>query len=637
MPQHNGNPNHNCKVIDKGKTMSENPKVTVIMPSYNVGPYIKQCIQSVIDQTLKEIEIICIDSGSTDGTLEILNDYSQKDSRILLLHSDMKSYGHQVNMGLAKANGEYIGIVETDDFIDPHMFEDLYNLTQNGKIDVVKGNFWKYYSEDPATPPVRNAGWSDIPTGTVISLKTHPTILRGHPSIWSAIYRRGFLTSINYQFVEERGGGWVDNPFFFETLCAAESIVWTRTPYYFYRQTNPNSSSNNLSDLTLPFRRMSDNLDVIDKYNVEEETALKCTYGRAFAYILDVQKKEEFYYHQDDVVPYIQDVVKRLDRDVVIKNFNYASRALYYKYRLPVQSVCPVNGKILIYNDEQLDFVNKNTDAGKYIASLINEISHTRPDITICYLFCNQKENSGRSGCFIRHANGPAGTGCKFFEVINPPRGSSKSLFIHKNGEDPRTSDFSKAFENFLKNAGPFDMIDFVSSDFIPYSAFNIKSKFADTKIFFTVHTAANVEKFLFGTTGEDKQINNNVDYYFAVSELAKKTLIENGIDEQKIIDTPFSPDDSYEKLKKCIKDQWQKAEELVRIPKAENVTLSLEDFSVILEENDYFRTKISHIKDTELELQGIVEGKSYKIARLITVIPRKIREFLNKLKSIRS
>ena len=69
------------------------PKVSVIMPSLNVAPYVRECIESVLGQTLREIEIICVDAGSTDGTLEILREYAEKDSRITLIVSDKKSYG----------------------------------------------------------------------------------------------------------------------------------------------------------------------------------------------------------------------------------------------------------------------------------------------------------------------------------------------------------------------------------------------------------------------------------------------------------------------------------------------------------------------------------------------------------------
>ena len=108
---------------------SNKPKVSVIMPSFNVEPYIKQCIESVINQSLKEIEIICVDGGSTDGTIEILEEYSYIDSRIKLIRTDVGSYGYQMNLGINIANGEYIGIVETDDYIDEDMFESLYEAT----------------------------------------------------------------------------------------------------------------------------------------------------------------------------------------------------------------------------------------------------------------------------------------------------------------------------------------------------------------------------------------------------------------------------------------------------------------------------------------------------------------------------
>ena len=124
--------------------MSE-PKISIIMPSLNVEPYIVECVDSVINQTLKDIEIIFVDAQSTDGTLEILKDYESKDSRVKLLISDKKSYGHQMNLGIVNATGQYIGIVETDDYVSPEMFYELYNLSNNGEYDIVKSKIYFYY------------------------------------------------------------------------------------------------------------------------------------------------------------------------------------------------------------------------------------------------------------------------------------------------------------------------------------------------------------------------------------------------------------------------------------------------------------------------------------------------------------
>ena len=87
------------------------PKVTVIMPSLNVRKYISTCIESVLAQTLQDIEILAVDAGSDDGTLEILQDYARRDERIRLIHSDKRSYGYQINLGISLAQGDYIGIV----------------------------------------------------------------------------------------------------------------------------------------------------------------------------------------------------------------------------------------------------------------------------------------------------------------------------------------------------------------------------------------------------------------------------------------------------------------------------------------------------------------------------------------------
>lgn len=104
----------------------------------------RECIESVINQTLKDIEIICVDAGSTDGTLEILKEYKNKDSRIKIIISDRKSYGYQMNLGIDIAKGKYITIVETDDLIAYNMLEDLYTLCESYKLDLIKTDFYRF-------------------------------------------------------------------------------------------------------------------------------------------------------------------------------------------------------------------------------------------------------------------------------------------------------------------------------------------------------------------------------------------------------------------------------------------------------------------------------------------------------------
>ena len=129
-------------------------RVSVIMPSLNVAPYIKYCIESVQNQTLHNIEIICVDAGSTDGTLEILQECALSDSRIKILHSDMRSYGHQVNMGIRYAHAKYVAIVETDDYIESEMYQSLYEIAEKYGLDVVKADYDFFDSQTDATKKI---------------------------------------------------------------------------------------------------------------------------------------------------------------------------------------------------------------------------------------------------------------------------------------------------------------------------------------------------------------------------------------------------------------------------------------------------------------------------------------------------
>ena len=111
------------------------------MPCLNSEKYISEAIESVLNQTLKEIELNIVDAGSTDNTLEIIENYRQRDDRVVLLHSDQKSMGYQYNMGIQNAKGKYIGFVESDDYIHEEMYERMFEAAEQNEIDFVKSDF----------------------------------------------------------------------------------------------------------------------------------------------------------------------------------------------------------------------------------------------------------------------------------------------------------------------------------------------------------------------------------------------------------------------------------------------------------------------------------------------------------------
>ena len=114
------------------------PKISVIIPVYNTEKYLRQCLDSVVNQTLKDIEIICINDGSTDNSLQILNEYASSDNRIKLINLIAnKGVSFARNFGIRLSKGRYIGFVDSDDWIDLSFYENLYLTTKKQDSDII--------------------------------------------------------------------------------------------------------------------------------------------------------------------------------------------------------------------------------------------------------------------------------------------------------------------------------------------------------------------------------------------------------------------------------------------------------------------------------------------------------------------
>ena len=219
---------------------TDKPKVSMLVPIYNVELYLRECLESLVNQTLKDIEIICINDGSTDSSPQIIQEFSLKDKRIKVINKENSGYGASMNIGLEAANGEYIGIVEADDFADSKMFEALYDIAVKNDADLVKSDFYYYLTAENQT---RKAGKiSKRNCGKVFNINDDPTILKIVPSIWSAIYKKEFLSNNNIKFLETPGASYQDTSFSFKTISTAKRIVFTYKGYLHYRCDNKNSS-----------------------------------------------------------------------------------------------------------------------------------------------------------------------------------------------------------------------------------------------------------------------------------------------------------------------------------------------------------------------------------------------------------
>ena len=223
-------------------------KVSIIVPTYNVEMYLDECLESLQRQTLKDIEIICVNDGSKDNSLEIIKKYAENDPRFVIIDKENGGYGKAMNIGLDKATGEYIGIVEPDDFVPLYMYEDLYNVAKENDLDLLKADFYRFTrSEENGDMNLvynhldRTAQWYN----KVFDPSQNPDTLRFIMNTWSGIYRRKFLEKFHIRHNETPGASFQDNGFYFQTFIYAQRGMILDKPYYMNRRDNPNSSVNN--------------------------------------------------------------------------------------------------------------------------------------------------------------------------------------------------------------------------------------------------------------------------------------------------------------------------------------------------------------------------------------------------------
>lgn len=217
------------------------PKVSIIVPIYNVENYLEECLDSILLQTLQDIEIICVNDGSTDKCGDILDVYANRDSRIRVVHKQNSGYGHSINVGYEIATGEYIGIVESDDFIKEDMYEKLYFHANKYKLDLVKANaifLWDIIG-------VQRNSYNrtlDQYYNVVLKPDSRELMYKFFMNTWSGIYKKDFLDQYCIRHNITPGASYQDNGFWIQTLAFCKRAMWLKDAFYYYRQDNPMAS-----------------------------------------------------------------------------------------------------------------------------------------------------------------------------------------------------------------------------------------------------------------------------------------------------------------------------------------------------------------------------------------------------------
>ena len=223
--------------------------VSVIVPVYNTEKYLKQCIKSILKQTLTDIEIICVDDGSTDSSPKILDSFAKKDNRIKVIHKSNAGYGHTVNTGIRNAKGEFIGVVDSDDYISAEMYEELFKKVREHDLDFIKSDFYEIRSYRGKIYRKKITSFETVEMyDNVIAPCDNSNVFNYVTmNVWTGIYKRDFILKNNIRFNESPGAAFQDNGFWFQALCMAKRIMFIDKAFYRYRKDNPKSSVNDRS------------------------------------------------------------------------------------------------------------------------------------------------------------------------------------------------------------------------------------------------------------------------------------------------------------------------------------------------------------------------------------------------------
>lgn len=219
------------------------PKVSVLVPICNVERYLEECLDSLAAQSFTDFEVLCINDGSTDGSRAIIQSYMDADERFRVIDKPNSGYGASMNMGLANAIGEYIAILESDDFFEPNALELLVDAAERNQSDVVKADFYLYWS----TPQERDELFRIVDeqeVGRTMRPIDDLAIFFRKPSIWSALYRSSFLRDNGIDFLETPGASYQDAGFNFKVWASAARATFIADPILHYRQDNEKSSVN---------------------------------------------------------------------------------------------------------------------------------------------------------------------------------------------------------------------------------------------------------------------------------------------------------------------------------------------------------------------------------------------------------
>lgn len=314
--------------------------VSVVIPIYNAEATLDECLRSVEAQTHADLEIICVNDGSTDGSARIARDHAARDTRIVVIDKPNEGYGASCNRGIGAARGTWVAIVEPDDTLVPTAYADLLScageLGGPEAVDVVRAPYWRVLPDEKdgevrVSCPYRGRV---RPRRQPFAIGDGVELLRHHPAIWAGVYRRAYLVEQGIRFLEIPGAGWADNPFLARTLLRTDRIAYTDRCVYVYRERDLREAESlaGRSPLT-PLERWNDMMDVAEDVGVTDRRVLSALALRGLNYaLITLSGAGE---DAPGVHELLERSLRRLDPDVVFHEpgISSAGRELYSRVR----------------------------------------------------------------------------------------------------------------------------------------------------------------------------------------------------------------------------------------------------------------------------------------------------------------
>ena len=245
-------------MTDFEKEINEKYKISVIVPVFRVEKYLRRCVDSIINQTYKNLEIILVDDGSDDGCPEICDRYKNIDDRIIVIHQKNGGLSKARNSGLDIASGDIISLVDSDDYINRYMYEYMIRYFDSPENDIVMCDF-EYAYEDGTDDRINNVN-NEADVSYISGIKAQYKILKNYDTqvkytvAWNKLYRKSLFEGIRYP----NGRIYEDEARTHRLLYKAKKIVYIKYPYYFYFQRKDSIVSSRIS---------KKNLQLIDAYS----------------------------------------------------------------------------------------------------------------------------------------------------------------------------------------------------------------------------------------------------------------------------------------------------------------------------------------------------------------------------------